>query len=117
MLTQKRPELRREPDAGRFEGTLKLLEPGGEVAPPVAKRLVWLSEARHDRRGVVDRKCHNADTGQTLGERLPVREHEFARSLAAVRAYVAAVGIRLEEKGLDKYGNTAMTRSRSWWAK
>lgn len=94
-----------QPGAGRFEGVLNAIGLGGDVPAAVRKRMVWLSEARHvlvHRQGKVDAKflSRHPDIGQTVGEKLVVKEHQFSRSVAAVRAYAAIVGMRLEEAGL-----------------
>ena len=93
------------PGAGRFEAVLNELALGGGVPEAIERRLVWLSTARHclvHRQGRIDSiVLKTFPEAGTKGDKLKVQEHEFARSVAAVRAYVATVGIRLEAAGLS----------------
>ena len=101
----KKSGARGQPGVGRFQKMLKELDLGGGIARPIRKRILWLAEARHvlvHRQGQVDKKFLDAypGTGKQPGDKLVVREHEFARSVAAVHAYVDNVGMRLERAGL-----------------
>jgi hypothetical protein len=111
----KKSGARGQPGVGRFQNLLKELALGGGIARPIRKRILWLSEARHvlvHRQGQVDQKFLDAypGTGKQPGDKLVVREHEFARSVAAVHAYVDNVGMRLEKAGLAEERPERATR-------
>jgi hypothetical protein len=77
-------------------------------------RLVWLSTARHclvHRQGKVDQKVlKTLPNAGKFGEKLVVREHEFARAAAAVKAYAIIVGMRTPRRDLRVLSESAKPR-------
>ena len=95
------------PGSARYDTILKELGLGGAVDDEVRRRLLWLSETRHllvHRKGVADKKyLEKCPWGASkLGDQVTVTEGDFVLARTAVRAYVAAVSIRLEEHGHDR---------------